>query len=204
MNAYTTAEGESSVTADSTDLEQRDVRALTECMTVLPDTGRVKDADDLYLVISESGSEYLIDAREGVCECPDYRHREPESGCKHILRTQYATGERAIPEWADSDAVDPQLGMHTNAAPLDSLATLSLSDKTSNASSETLQTDGGVSAGQPASNDPIDDGPRYTYHYEPAHVGGERYVRCETCGAECIPAKPERLLHREGCSEGDR
>ena len=36
MSHFETAEGESSVTADCTDLEQRDVRALTEYMTVLP------------------------------------------------------------------------------------------------------------------------------------------------------------------------
>jgi len=199
MNAYTTAEGESSVTADRTDLEQRDVRALTECMTVLPLGG------DVYSVTTESGSEYSVDALEGRCSCPDKKYNlEDGELCKHERRIRFATGEWTIPSWADTDAVDPQLGMHTIAAPLHSLATLSVSDKTSNATSETLRADGGVSAGHPASDDPIDDGPRYTYHYEPAHVGGERYVRCETCGAECIPAKPERMAHRDGCSEGDR
>lgn len=42
----------------------------------------------------------------------------------------------------------------------------------------------------------------YTYHTEPASQGGERYVRCEHCGAECVPADPDRLTHREGCPLG--
>jgi len=48
------------------------------------------------------------------------------------------------------------------------------------------------------------DAPTYTYHTEPARVGGKRYVRCERCGAEVIPADPDRLGHKRGCPEGDR
>jgi len=44
----------------------------------------------------------------------------------------------------------------------------------------------------------------YTYHTEPEAQGGARYVRCEECGAECVPADPDRLYHRDGCSEGRR
>jgi len=44
----------------------------------------------------------------------------------------------------------------------------------------------------------------YTYHTEPLAQGGARYVRCSTCGAECIPADPDRLYHRDGCPQSDR
>jgi len=44
----------------------------------------------------------------------------------------------------------------------------------------------------------------YSYHTEPEHVGGARYVKCERCGAECVPADPDRMLHRHGCPEGGR
>ena len=44
----------------------------------------------------------------------------------------------------------------------------------------------------------------YTYHWESYAQGGARYVRCERCGAECVPADPDRLAHREGCPEGRR
>jgi len=114
-------------------------------MTVLPDTGRVKDAADLYLVVSESGAEYLVDAREGVCECPDYQHREPEEGCKHIQRIGYATGTTQIPEWVNPAEIDSQLGAQTNATV--SVSPAPSSDReleTETSLEQPLQTDGGT------------------------------------------------------------
>jgi len=59
-------------------------------------------------------------------------------------------------------------------------------------------TDGGVSAEKAtdAPHSEADDGetPRYTYHYEPPRVGGERYVRCTECGSESVPADISILL----------
>jgi hypothetical protein len=49
-----------------------------------------------------------------------------------------------------------------------------------------------------------DEKASYTYHREPQHVGGAKYVRCEECGAESVPADPDRILHRSECTEGDR
>jgi len=89
--------------ADAVQLDDRDARALTECMTVLP-----TDAPGLYEVVSESGSEYIVDARGGSCECADAEYRDVR--CKHIRRARFAAGRRQIPEWVDTDAVDPQLG----------------------------------------------------------------------------------------------
>ena len=46
---------------EGTDLKPRTERALTECMTVLP------DALDLFTVVGENGNEsYTVDARAGV------------------------------------------------------------------------------------------------------------------------------------------
>lgn len=130
-----------------TDLPKRAVRALTEKMTVLPDTGRVKNADDLFLVVSESGSEYLVDTREGRCDCPDAEYNlEPEERCKHERRVAYATGSEPIPLWADQSAIDPQLGDHTEAvlsgAVPPAFPELLLVGHTP--SGETLRTDGGA------------------------------------------------------------
>jgi len=94
---------------ESTDLEQRDVRALTEYMTTLPLGG------DVYSVTTESGSEYRVDAQKGRCTCPDHKHRDVR--CKHIRRVSYATGETPIPAWADTDAVAPRLGEHCDDSP---------------------------------------------------------------------------------------
>lgn len=50
-----------------------------------------------------------------------------------------------------------------------------------------------------------DDGEsKYSYHYEPAAQGGAKYIRCEECGSESVPAHPDRVLHRPECSEADR
>jgi hypothetical protein len=103
---------ERAVTDDCTDLEKRDVRALTEYMTVLPFGGEV------YSVTTESGSEYRVDALGKRCSCPDYKNNLPTDGgrerCKHIARVAFATGERAIPRWTNPDAIDSQLGEHTD------------------------------------------------------------------------------------------
>ena len=112
MSQFELAEGESSVTADCNDLEQRDVRALTEYMTTLPLGG------DVYSVTTQSGSEYRVDALEGRCTCPDKQYNlEDGELCKHERRVRFATGQWAIPAWVDADEVDAQLGEHVEGTP---------------------------------------------------------------------------------------
>jgi predicted nucleic acid-binding Zn finger protein len=98
-----------------TELDARDVRALTECMSVLPEGG------DIYTVVGENGGTYTVDARESRCTCPDYKHNLPTDDgrerCKHAARVAYATGERSVPVWVDTDAVDSQLGAHVDGGP---------------------------------------------------------------------------------------
>jgi hypothetical protein len=106
-----------STEVEGTDLEPRTVRGLTEYLTVLGDIGRARGADDLYLVVSQSGSEYLVDARDDVCECPDYEYRTPDGGCKHIRRVRYATGEHPIPTGLAPTALDSHLGQHVAGTP---------------------------------------------------------------------------------------
>ena len=98
------------------DLDQRDVDALTSCMTVLEDVGRARGAPGLYVVVSDSGRSYLVDVEGGCCECDDSLYRHPEGGCKHYRRVLLATGRRAIPAWANRDAIDPHLGEHVTEA----------------------------------------------------------------------------------------
>jgi len=111
------AELQSSATDDSIDLNDRDIRALTEYLTVLEDIGRARGAADLYLVVSQSGSEYLVDARLDACECADAEYRDPEGSCKHVRRVAFATGEREIPAGIDRDELDTQLGEHVSGSP---------------------------------------------------------------------------------------
>jgi hypothetical protein len=117
---------------ESTDLKQRDVRALTEYMTVLPLGG------DVYSVTTQSGSEYRVDAREGRCTCPDHEYREVR--CKHIRRVAFATGKQPIPAQVDADEVDGQLGEHVEETP------------------KVAATDGGVTLEEFATKDTDEDG----------------------------------------------
>ena len=95
------------------DLDPRDVRALTEYLTVLDDVDRAAGDDDLYLVVSQSGREYLVDVRTGTCECADHEYRGIH--CKHARRVEFATGEQAIP--AGVEGVDDRLGEHVDTEP---------------------------------------------------------------------------------------
>lgn len=115
-----------STEVESSDLELRDVRASTEYLTVLENQGCVHGCDDLYLVVSQSESEYLVNTREGTCECPDHEHRDVH--CNHARRVEFATGARPIP--AGVEGVDPSLGEHVSA------------------SSHAVATDGGVIRGE--------------------------------------------------------
>ena len=94
------------------EIDDRDRRALEQFLTVLEDVGRVRGADGMYLVVSQSGSEYLVDTRLGACECPDHEYRDVR--CKHLRRVAFATGERPIP--ADVDH-DPDIGQHVSGDP---------------------------------------------------------------------------------------
>jgi len=96
-------------------LDERDARALTEYMTVEEDVGRVRGCDQMFLVTTESGSEYLVDMQLGSCECWDDTVRG--HGCKHRRRVAFATGRRPIPAWADRSAIDDQLGLHVSGEP---------------------------------------------------------------------------------------
>jgi len=174
---------------DSEPLDELDARALTEYMTVLADQGQARHADDCYTVTTESGSEYFVDLRGGSCTCPDAMHRDRR--CKHQRRAAFATGARPIPDWVDSDAIDPDLGAHVDGPVMtDGAGIIDTGD------------DGVIVDDRDAESDVDVVRDVYTYGWEPYEQGGARFVRCERCGAECVPANPDRLAHRDGCTEG--
>jgi len=96
----------------SIDQSDREVRALTQYLTVLDDYDRARGADGLYMVVSQNGEEYLVDTRLGACECSDSQYRDVQ--CKHQYRVAFATGERPLPAWIDANAIDAQLGEHVS------------------------------------------------------------------------------------------
>lgn len=94
---------------ESTDLDSRDVRALTEYLTVLP------EAPGLYDVVSQSGKSYTVDAREGHCTCPDHEYRDVR--CKHIRRVAFETGEEPVPVCVDIEELPDDFGAHIDETP---------------------------------------------------------------------------------------
>jgi predicted nucleic acid-binding Zn finger protein len=102
-----------------TEIEPRTVRALEEYLTVLPEHGRVKGADDLVLVVSATQEEYVVDVRSGACECPDASYNlEGDELCKHARRARFALGRDAVPaEALEAVDVEPNFGVFvdTNA-----------------------------------------------------------------------------------------
>jgi len=98
-------------------LPKRAADALTSFMTVLEDLPAVAGDSERFAVVSDSGTEYLVDRRSETCTCPDMLHRKPSGGCRHLQRVRFATGIAVIPEWVDRSAIDPQLGEHVSASP---------------------------------------------------------------------------------------
>ncbi|MBV0900177.1 hypothetical protein [Haloarcula salina] len=112
MSTKDTAALQTAATAER--IDDRTKRALEEYLTVTPDIGRARGADDLVLVTSASGKEYLVDVRGGSCECPDATHRDVE--CKHQIRAKMALGLAAVPAGAaEACDIDPDLGQHCDA-----------------------------------------------------------------------------------------
>ena len=69
----------------------RPLRAVSEYMSV------VREAPDLYTVVSESGREYTVDLRDDpVCTCRDFQYRHDVEECKHILRARLETGRADV------------------------------------------------------------------------------------------------------------
>jgi hypothetical protein len=118
MSTDTPAALQTAATDERTDLEPRDVRALTEAMVVLP------EGDAVYTVIGEhAGGEYTVDADAGTCTCPDAEYNlGPTEQCKHERRVAFETGGRAIPDAVDATALDDQLGAHVDATPTRAVA----------------------------------------------------------------------------------
>jgi hypothetical protein len=84
------------------DVEPRTLRAATEHMTV------IEEADALFSVTTQSGSEYTVDLREPACTCPDFQHREEVSECKHIRRVRLVVGQ------IDVEALEQELERTAN------------------------------------------------------------------------------------------
>lgn len=185
--------------SEGIDVEPRTERALTEPLSVVTLDGTPVETreETIVMVVSSSGESYHVDAREGRCTCPDAEYNlDDDEQCKHAVRARLALGLEPVDSRVLA-AVDVDSALGANA-PGPRVAT----------------SDGGIiEAGDDGeilddsddeTGDGVEDGPTYTYHWEPPHVGGAKYVRCERCGEESVPANPDRILHAEDCPERQR
>jgi|APHM01.1.fsa_nt_gi hypothetical protein len=181
---------------DCIDIEQRTERALTECMTVLPNHGRADGAPGLFVVIGENDDTeqtYLADTQTTSCECKDdqYNLADQES-CKHVRRCEIATSETAVPASAlGRIEIDDTFGAHVDA------------------SAKFATADGGIING--TTGEEIDDTteenvwssprPELDKHGNPT---GCQIVECTSCGCETITSLVEFASHRDGCKHEGR
>jgi len=66
----------------------------------------IEEAQALFSVTTQSGSEYTVDLREPACTCPDFEYRSEqlgEQGCKHVRRVRIEVGQ------VDVDALEETL-----------------------------------------------------------------------------------------------
>jgi hypothetical protein len=177
-------------------IESRTERALTECMTVLPNKGRADGAPDLFIVVGENeNGEYLADTRTATCECADDEYNlGDQEACKHVRRARIATGDRPVPASAletGNISIDDTFGAHVDASPKFATA------------------DGGIIDGE--TGDVLQDEddrvntdlwsaprPEVDKHGRPT---GAYYVKCFECGVEVLQGQQGRSVHREGCSQ---
>lgn len=81
----------------------------------------IEEAQSLFSVTTQSGSEYTVDLREPACTCPDFEYRESVSECKHIRRVRIEVGQVDI-ETLESELVETADNLESNAVDLEDQA----------------------------------------------------------------------------------
>jgi hypothetical protein len=49
-------------------------------------------SEQRFVVEGSRGDEYIVDVALPLCSCPDWKKREPDGGCKHILKAKVEIG----------------------------------------------------------------------------------------------------------------
>jgi len=122
MTSIQTAADDQDV-SDCERLSDRDVRALTEHMDIYRDD---PEASSEEVAVYNKGSRYLVNPRARYCDCDDQHYRQPEGGCKHLRRLDFADGRRDIPQWVQTDALDD--GLNAAEAASAEAATVAVAD----------------------------------------------------------------------------
>jgi hypothetical protein len=128
----TTPTSQESIDAEPT-VDPRTRRACEGCMVVVLH-GDASGIFDVYSATDGHNEIYTVDLRAETCECGDYEHRQPESGCKHIRRVKLGLGIMPLPAGLDIE-IDGALahdrekyGIDVDAHPPDSSGQEALAD----------------------------------------------------------------------------
>jgi hypothetical protein len=90
--------------------DARTRRAATKSMTThLEAPGLIR----VYTCSGDGQDGYLVDAIEGVCECPAFRYQDGK--CKHICRVEMELGEREIPDLPGRSDVEMMIASRQEA-----------------------------------------------------------------------------------------
>jgi predicted nucleic acid-binding Zn finger protein len=156
-------------------------------MSVLTPDFQPIDDDSLTVVsvTTGSGSTYTVDVREGVCTCPDYTHREPEGGCKHVRRARIALENRKVTT-AELAAADVADGLAEHAP-----------------GPKVIASDGGV-VGDGSEIISGDDSPRWigphTEYDKYGEPTGAHYLVCSSCGVQVLSGRQKTAYHTPECA----
>jgi hypothetical protein len=186
---------------DCIDIEPRTERALTECMTVLPNHGRAAGAPGLFIVVGENDENdqtYLADTRSNTCECGDDEYNlDDQEACKHVRRAEIAAGDRPVPADVLGDIeIDSTFGAQVDA------------------SAKFATADGGIIDGETGNLlEENDDEPESESESEVniwscprpeidpfGNYTGFDIVECTSCEVETIVPLKDTASHKEGCS----
>ncbi|MFA1612070.1 SWIM zinc finger family protein [Halobellus rubicundus] len=90
---------------DLAQLDERDVRALTEPMDVYADDPDCWGSDEV--AVYHEGRQRMVNIETRSCDCEDayYNH----AICKHVRRAEFALGRREIPDGIRTEALDDGL-----------------------------------------------------------------------------------------------
>jgi predicted nucleic acid-binding Zn finger protein len=175
-------------TQDSTELESRTERSLTECMTIMPNHPSADGSDNLFVVVGENeNGEYLVNLDSGSCECADAQYNlDDDESCKHVRRVRIAKGETPVPNSALANVeIDSNFGVHVDGSPVFATADGGIIGDTDN-DTDLKSTDIWTSPR-----------PEIDKHGVPT---GSQIVRCTDCGIETITTLTEYASHRENCT----
>lgn len=153
--------------SDLKQLDDRDVRALTEHMDIYRDD---PDTSTEEVAVYNKGTRHIVNPRARFCDCEDQHYRQPEGGCKHLRRLDFEDGRRDVPSWVQADALDDELA--------DSIGRSKWHD-TSRAVA-----DGGTVESEEQPHARI-TGPHPEFDKYGQYTGSD-YWRCTGCGSEAI------------------